>query len=118
MAKYLILIYGDEQHWAARTEAEQHAVDAAHRELAARAGDRLLSSGQLTEAATATTLRGRGEAGPLVTDGPFAETKEALGGFYLLEAEHLDDVIALATLLPEAREDGGAVQIQPLVDHG
>ena len=64
-------------------------------------------------APTATTLRG---SGPL--DGPFLETKEALGGFYLVEAADLDEVLGLAKLLPEVRAGHSGVEIRPVVDHG
>ncbi len=54
----------------------------------------------------------------VTTDGPFLETKEALGGFYLLEAADLDEVIGLASLLPEVHAGHSGVEIRPVVDHG
>jgi hypothetical protein len=69
---------------------------------------------QLQPATTATTVRG-GEGGTLTTDGPFADTKEALGGYYLLEAEDLDAAIEIAARIPAARM-GGAVEVRPLVE--
>jgi hypothetical protein len=54
----------------------------------------------------------------VATDRPFLETKEILGGYYLLEAENLDEVEALAALLPEVQADQGGVEIRPVVDHG
>lgn len=61
--------------------------------------------------------RSRPPAGP-ATDGPYLETKEALGGFYLIEAGDLDEVLALAALLPEVRDGHSGVEIRPVVDHG
>jgi hypothetical protein len=52
------------------------------------------------------------------TDGPFLETKEALGGYYLVEASDLDEMIALAARLPEASEGHSGIEIRPVVDHG
>ncbi|MFG1885671.1 YciI family protein [Micromonospora sp. NPDC049102] len=52
------------------------------------------------------------------TDGPFLETKEVLGGYYLVEAADLDEVLSLATLLPEVRASHSGVEIRPVVDHG
>ena len=62
---------------------------------------------------TAMTVRVR-DGAPLITDGPFADTKEALGGYFLFEAESLDDALALAARVPAARY-GGAVEVRPIV---
>lgn len=118
MATYLILIHGDEQQWEAMTPEQGAAHDAAHRAFAAKAGDRILGSGELEAASSATTLR-RGAAGRVVaTDGPFLETKEAVGGYYLLRAADLDEVTELVQLLPEVQADHSGVEIRRLVDHG
>ena len=114
MAKYLILIYGDEQRWDAETEQELRAKDEGHRAFNAAAGARVLGGQELESSSTATTLRGGG----LITDGPFLESKEALGGFYVIEAADLDAAIALAGLLPELSSGHGGVEIRPIVDHG
>ena len=53
-----------------------------------------------------------------MTDGPFMETKEALGGFYLVDVPDLDAAVAAARLLPELREQHGAIEVRPIVDHG
>jgi hypothetical protein len=66
----------------------------------------------------ATTLRSDGAGGVTTTDGPFLETKEAVGGFYLLDASDLDEVIQLASLLPEVQANHSGVEIRPLADHG
>jgi hypothetical protein len=115
MAKYLILIYGDEQAWDAATPERQQRTDDGHAAFGAKAGTAVLSAAELESSSTATTLRGSSVAAPTVTDGPFLETKEGLGGFYLLEAADLDEAISLAALLPEVAEDHCAVEIRPVV---
>ncbi|MBW9093949.1 hypothetical protein JNB62_09670 [Microbacterium jejuense] len=117
MAKYMILIYGDEAQWDARTDEGMRATDAGHAAFAERAGAAILAYGELEPSTTATTLRPGGER-PLVTDGPFLETKEVLGGFYLVDVPDLDEALALAALLHETTEEHGGVQVQPLVHRG
>ena len=117
MAKYLILIYGSEQEWDAQTPAELAAKEAGHIAFSTAAGSGRLTGEELESVATATTLRASG-AEPTVTDGPFMETKEALGGFYVVDAEDLDAAIRLARMLPELGEQYGAVEVRPIVDHG
>ena len=117
MSKYMLLIYGNEQRWETISAAEMAEIDAGHVAFQKRAGDRILASGQLEPSSTATTLRGDGEA-PAVTDGPFLETKEVLGGFYLVEAADLDEAVALSRELAEVRHSHSGVEIKPLVHHG
>jgi hypothetical protein len=74
----------------------------------------VLAGAQLHPVETATTVRVK-DGRTLTTDGPFAETKEALGGYYLLEAPDLDVAIALAARIPAARL-GGAVEVRPVVE--
>jgi len=116
MAQYLILIYGDEARWDAATAEEWRQIDEGHREFRARAGSAIIGSGQLESSRMATTLR-PGVERPLVTDGPFLETKEVLGGFYVVEVADLDAALDLAGVLGELRHDHSAVQVQPLVSH-
>ncbi|HEY3437716.1 MAG TPA: YciI family protein [Actinotalea sp.] len=116
MAKYLVLIYGDEQQWDARTPDEQETNHAGHRAFAAAAGVRVVGGEQLEASSTATTLRRGPDGGVTVTDGPFLETKEVLGGFYLLQAADLDEAIDLAGRLPELTTSHGAVEVWPVVD--
>jgi hypothetical protein len=114
MAKYLILIYGDEQRWAEASPEEQRRIDDGHAAFAAAAGDAVLGGHQLEPSANATSLRA-GAADPLtVIDGPFAETKEAIGGYYLIEASSLDEAIALAGRLPEVAADHSGVEVRPV----
>ncbi|GAA2384157.1 YciI family protein [Dactylosporangium salmoneum] len=118
MAKYLILIYGDEQRWDAETTAERAAKERAHAAFRDAAGAGLLGGHELEAASTATTLRAGTGAAPTPTDGPFLETKEAIGGFYVLEAPDLDAALALASRLPELRSGHAGVEIRPIVEHG
>jgi hypothetical protein len=116
MTKYLVLIYGDEQAWEARTPEERTANYAGHARFAATAGARVVGGEALESSSTATTLRRGPNGGVAVTDGPFLETKEVLGGFYLLQAGDLDEAIALAGQIPELSTSHGAVVVWPVVE--
>lgn len=94
-------------------EAEQAAITAEY--LALRDDPRVRSGERLRPAATATTLRA-GPNGPLLTDGPYADTKEVFGGFYLVEAPDLDSALELAARIPAVRF-GGSVEVRPLVEY-
>ncbi|GAA1679802.1 YciI family protein [Kribbella yunnanensis] len=120
MAKYLILIYGDASEWGAMTEEQWVAHGAAHEKFAAAAGAKVLGGAELeSSAVAATTLRTDASSGRVTTtDGPFLETKEAVGGYYLLEAADLDEAIALAELLPEVHASHSGVEIRPVVQNG
>jgi len=118
MAKYLLAIYGDSQQWEAMTPEQREAHNAGHAAFWAAAGSRILGTQELEPSSTATTLRIDPAGRTITTDGPFLETKEALGGFYLLEAADLDEVIALAGLLPEGHAGHSGIEIRPVVDHG
>jgi len=115
MAKYLILLYGDEQQWDAMSPEEVEKHHAAHAEFSAAAGSAILGGAELQPSSTATSLRA-GDGGPVPTDGPFVETKEVLGGYYLIEAPDLDAAIALASRLPEVSAGHSGVEIRPLVE--
>jgi hypothetical protein len=118
MAKYLVLIYGDEQRWDSMSPDEMNEIDEGHRALRAQAGTAVLASGQLESTSRAVTVRPGDADRSAITDGPFLETKEVLGGFYLLEAPDRETVVSLAGLLAETRHDHSAVEITPLVEHG
>jgi hypothetical protein len=115
MAKYLILIYGDEGQWDEMSSDDERALGEGHRAFVAAAGSAVLDGGQLEASSAATTLRGDASGHPTPTDGPFLETKEVLGGYYLLEVSDLDRALALAGLLPEIRSRHCAVEVRPLV---
>jgi hypothetical protein len=116
IVRYLLLIYGNEAAGAQMTEAEQEAEMGAwfaYTDELRNAGT-LLAGEALQPTATATTVRGN--AGQTLTsDGPFAETKEQLGGFYLIEAADLDEAAAWAAKMPHFRQ-GGAVEIRPVIE--
>ena len=118
MAKYLILIHGDEREWAAMSAQESEKLAEGHRALVAAAGAAVLDTRELEPASVATTLRTDPAGRPAITDGPFLETKEAVGGYYLIEAADLDEVIALASRLYEVSAGHSGVEIRPVVDHG
>lgn len=110
--KYMLLIYSDEQAW---TDAERQHCYGESTELAhaLKAGGQYLVASPLQPVATATSVRVR-EGKRSVTDGPFAETREQLGGFFMIEAKDLDEAIAVAGRIPSARK--GTVEIRPVVE--
>ncbi|RZU32171.1 YciI family protein [Blastococcus saxobsidens] len=111
MAQYMILIYEDEAQYATATPEVLGEVMQAHTDFAAQVeerGAKLLGGEALQPTGTATSLRGGSE----VTDGPFVETKEALGGYYLVEAPDLDAALAVARMTP-ARF--GGVEVRPVI---
>jgi hypothetical protein len=114
MAKYLLLIYGNEQIWATTSEQERKDLQTGHGAFVAAAGGAILAGHELLPADTATTLRGSVTGKPTPTDGPFLETKEVLGGYYLVEAPDLDAAIAIAERLPEVSAAHSGVEIRPV----
>ena len=109
--QYALMIYAEPGYGEALPDAERAAVLA---EFAALADDaRCVGAVQLQPAETATCVRVAGGR-TLMTDGPFADTKEVLGGLYLLEAANLDEAIELAARIPAARF-GGVVEVRPVV---
>ena len=114
MAKYLVLIYGSERAWA-EAPASWHAANTrAHAAFHAVAGAAIVSANELEPVGTAVSVR-RGPAGPSATDGPFIDTKEVVGGYYVLEAADHAEAVRLAGLLPEATAEHGGVEIRPIV---
>jgi hypothetical protein len=107
--KVLVLIYGDEEKWEALTPEEAEEVHAHHRAFAAVAAAKLVAGAELAATQTATTVRVR-DGQTVVTDGPFAETKEVLGGFYLLDCNDLEEAAELSSQLVEART--GAIELR------
>jgi hypothetical protein len=110
--KYMLLIYGDEKAWT-QNELEDCYKESSHLVQQLRASGQCLSSAPLHSVTTATSVQVR-DGKKFVTDGPFAETREQLGGFYLIDAEHLDAAIAIAERIPAARK--GTVEIRPIVE--
>ncbi|WP_326823737.1 YciI family protein [Streptosporangium sp. NBC_01639] len=109
--QYALMIYTEPGYGEALSEEERAAAYAEYFALADDA--RCVGGGQLQPAETATSVRVVGGR-TLMTDGPFADTKEVLGGFCLVEAADLDEAIELAARIPAARL-GGAVEIRPVV---
>ncbi len=110
--KYALLIYDVPSAWEGLSDQERDAVMAEY--IAAATAPGVVGGHQLHPVETATTVRVK-DAQTLTTDGPFADTKEFLGGFYLLEADHLDAAIDFASRIPAARL-GGSVEIRPVVE--
>jgi hypothetical protein len=110
MAKYLVLIYNDEARWV-EPSPEVEAGFQGHMAFSAANGPKILGGEALQPTSTATSIRRGDDGSHLVTDGPFVETKEAMGGYYLLDAEDLDEAIALAKQVPAP---WGGVEVRPV----
>jgi hypothetical protein len=111
--QYALLIYGSGEGWEQLSKEEREAQTQEYMALGQRPETR--GGADLGDLASSTTVRvNDGET--LTTDGPFAETKEYLGGFYLVECDNLDDAIAFAAKIPAAR-NGGAIEVRPVVEH-
>ena len=110
--KYMLLIYGDEY---ALTETERQDCYKESTELARQlhSSGHYLSANPLHPTAMATSVRVR-DGKRLVTDGPFAETREQLGGYFLIDAKNLDEALAVAAKIPMARK--GTVEVRPVID--
>lgn len=111
MAQYVILIYEDESAYADRSSQEWEQTMQAHGRFAGQVGEKggkILGGEALQPRSTATSIRG-----DVVTDGPFADTKEGLGGFYLIEARDLDHALDIAKLCPAPF---GGVEVRPVMD--
>ena len=110
--KYMMLVYLDEQVLS-ESEREHCYVESAQLTQELNASGQYLHASPLHPVATATSVRVR-EGKRLVTDGPFAETREQLGGYYLVEANDLDEAIRIAERIPPARF--GTVEIRPVLE--
>jgi hypothetical protein len=113
--KYALLIYVDETGWDTAPEDQKRATLEKYESFAEDAAKRGMMRGgeQLHTPASATTVRVR-NAETLVTDGPFAETKEQLGGFFLVECRDMDEAIELAAKIPGAQT--GVIEVRPVVE--
>jgi hypothetical protein len=111
MSEYLILVYENEAEYLNLTPEEGQQLMAAHTRFAGQVsehGGQLLGGNALEPTSTATTVRG-----DIVTDGPFVETKEVLGGYYLIDARDLDHALEIAKLCPAPQ---GGVEVRPIMD--
>jgi hypothetical protein len=112
--KYMLLIHEAEKAFQALSEAERQAIYAEYRKFSEEiaASGHYVGGSELQPTSAATSVKIR-NGKRLVTDGPFAETREQLGGYYLVEAKDLDEAIALAARIPSART--GTIEVRPLM---
>jgi hypothetical protein len=110
--KYMLLVYLSEN---ALSDAEREAcyVESAQLTQQLHASGQYLGAGPLHPTSTATSVRVR-DGKPLVTDGPFAETREQLGGYFLIDAKDLDQALAIAARIPAARV--GTIEVRPVME--
>lgn len=110
--RYMLLIYHDEQALG-ETERQECYVESAQLAQEIQARGQFLAAAPLHPTSTATSIRVR-EGKRLVTDGPFAETREQLGGYFLIEANNLDEAMGIAARIPMARK--GTVEVRPVIE--
>jgi hypothetical protein len=113
MAQYMFLLYDSEEWYDNVTPDDwQQAMKlhGAFAEAVEKAGARILGGEALERSSTASTVKNRQGAEPLVTDGPFIETREALGGYYVIEARDLDQALELAKLCPSSN-----IEVRPVM---
>jgi hypothetical protein len=115
--RYVLLIYANEQEWASQSQEEADAQFQEYMAFTKDIVDRGIHKGgeALQTTSSATTVRVR-DGETVTTDGPFAETKEQLGGYYVLECKDLDEAIEAATRIPDVRR--GSIEIRPIMDVG
>ena len=110
--QYALLIYGEEKRWATMPQAEKDKEMEGYVAFGKEFSGTIKGGDALHPSTAATTVRLR-NGKRLTTDGPFAETKEQLGGFYVVDAKDLDEAIAMAAKIPGAR--AGAVEVRPIL---
>lgn len=111
--KYLVLLYGDEQAEAQLSQDDWQALLEKHNEFSMKYGTAIGGGEALKPSSQAQTLRRSGSEA-VVTDGPYAETKEQLGGYYVIEAQSMDEVLAMVRELPLASD--GAIEVRPVME--
>jgi hypothetical protein len=116
--RYMLLIYDNETTWARMSEPEHRAMFQQYRTFSdsLRDSGAFLAGAPLQPTTTATTVRLE-QGKTISTDGPYAETKEQLGGYYLIEAKNLDDAIAIAARIPSV-QIGGSIEVRPVMEVG
>jgi hypothetical protein len=114
--QYLLLIYNNERAWEVMTEAERNQAFGEYFQFSSevKASGHFRGGEALQPISTATSVRVR-DGKTLVSDGPFAETREQLGGYYLIEAKDLDEATKIAARIPDARIGDGVVEIRPIM---
>ena len=116
MSQYLILIYDNESTWANADDSLQGTILAGHMAFGEKNAAAVAGGNALQSTTTATSIRSDGSGDFTITDGPFVETKEALGGYYLIEAADLDEAISFAAMIPGAKH--GCIEVRPVWDYG
>jgi hypothetical protein len=113
--KYMLLIYHNEQDWNAQTDAEREQIYGEYRQLVQQlqSTGQYLAGDELQLATTASSVRVR-DGKQLVTDGPFAETREQIGGFFVVEAKDSDEANSIASRIPSARN--GVIEVRPVAE--
>jgi hypothetical protein len=107
--QFVALIHGDENDWESASEAEQQAIMQRYVDFSQR--DEVVGGAELESTTAATTVRVQ-NGDRMVTDGPYAETKEALGGFFIIECDSIDEACRLAAEIPAAEH--GAIEVRPV----
>jgi hypothetical protein len=113
MGRFLVLIYGDEQAWAAATEEWNAENGRRHRAFLQAAGSAVLAGGEVVPSDQAVSIRGDA-LGPSVCDGAFVSSPVTIGGFYLLEAADIDHAVELARQIPEASAPMSGVEVRAM----
>ena len=116
MTQYMLLIYADESGYADATPEQWSQMAAEHgafTKAVVDLGGTIVGGAALEPTSTATSVRADGDGGFSITDGPFAETKEVLGGYYVIEARDLDQALEFAKLCPA---HGGTIEVRPVTD--
>ena len=113
--QYLLMCCFDEKKWQAIPEIERDGIMREYGEFVQSTvkSGHYVTGAKLESTAAATTLRGSRNGRPVITDGPFAETKEQLGGYHLLECKDLNEALAIAGRIPTLRV-GGTIEVRPL----
>jgi hypothetical protein len=111
--KYMLLIYLDEQNPLSETERQECYAESTQLALELHSNGKYLGANPLHPTAMATSIRVR-DGKRLVTDGPFAETREQLGGYFLIDVKDLDDALGIAARIPMARK--GTVEVRPVIE--
>lgn len=115
MAEYMLFIWDDEQAWARADPATGEQTINAHQQFIARHGDALRGGNRLHPSGASTSVRHSTDGGVSITDGAFAETKEVIGGYYVIEAADLDAALRIAADVPAPF---GGVEVRPVWTEG
>jgi hypothetical protein len=112
VANYLAMIYDNEARWATATEEDTAEIQRAHHEFGGTNGHAIRGGARLAGSDAATSIRKGANGEVAVTDGTFAETKEVLGGYYVIEADDLDQALAIARQIPTL---AGGIELRPII---